>query len=152
MAIPARIKARPPSAPRSSSDAARSVGEPREGQTERSLGEIREKTAGVREQLSRQELSQEQVEQIKKDSAAWGTKIAAAETQKHNYQSQVEIVLRAIDETATQIETQLNQYHELLLALQLFPATAPLANGTDFRIRLEHVEDCGSASSRDAVQ
>lgn len=106
----------------------------------------------MREQLSRQELSQEQVEQIKKDSAAWRAKIDAAETQKHNYQTQLEIVLREIDATATQIETQLNHYHELLLSLQLFPATAPLANGTDFRIRLEHVEDCGSASSRDAVQ
>lgn len=106
----------------------------------------------MREQLSRQELSQEQVEQIKKDSAAWKAKIDAAETQKHNYQTQLEIVLREIDSAATQIETQLNHYHELLLSLQLFPATAPLANGTDFRIRLEHVEDCGSASSRDAAQ
>ena len=119
---------------------------------ERSLAEIRGKTASLRAQLSRQELSQEQMEQIKKDSSAWRSKIDAAETQKRDLQGQIDALLSQIDATASQIDSFLAEYHALLLALQLAPASTPLAGGFDFRLLLEHVEDCGSVSSRDATQ
>ena len=92
------------------------------------------------------------MEQIKKDSAAWRAKIAAAETQKHNSQTQIDAALRSIDATAAGIDALLQRYHSLLLELRLFPAESPLARGSDLRVRLEHVEDGASVSSRDASQ
>ena len=65
---------------------------------EKSLADIRTKNDALRLKVSQQELSQEQVEQIKKDSLTWREKIADVETQKQGTQKQIEELMKEIDE------------------------------------------------------
>ena len=119
---------------------------------EKSLADIRTKNDALRLKVSQQELSQEQVEQIKKDSLTWREKIADVETQKQGTQKQIEELMKEIDEKATNIDRLIVTYHEILLSLQLIPSTSPLANGVDYKLVLEHVEDTTSATIRNAQQ
>lgn len=119
---------------------------------EKSLADIRAKNDALRLKVSQQELSQEQVEQIKKDSLTWREKIADVETQKQGTQKQIEELMKEIDEKATNIDRLIVTYHEILLSLQLIPSTSPLANGVDYKLVLEHVEDTTSATIRNAQQ
>ena len=99
--------------------------------------------------MSQQEFSPEQVEQIRRASRMWKEKITDVMTQK-------QAVATKIDENVVSIAIGIDQmiarYHDLLLHLSLLPSTSQLANGVDYRITLEHVEDASSATTRNVQQ
>ena len=109
---------------------------------------LREKNDALREKINQQEFSPEQVEQIRKASAMWKEKITDITSQKQIVMARIEELITSIDEQAIQIDQAITQYHELLLYLQLIPSSTQLANGVDYRLVLEQVDDVTSVSTR----
>lgn len=109
---------------------------------------MREKNDALRVKINNQEFSPEQVEQIRKASAMWKEKITDITSQKQILTARIEELINLIDEQASSIDKMISHYHELLLGLQLLPSSTPLANGVDYRLILEHVDDVSSVSTR----
>ena len=105
------------------------------------MKELREKSDALRVKINQQEFSPEQVDQIKKASTMWKGKIAEITSQKVIVTTRIEEHVSMIDEQANLIDSLITQYHELLLSLQLLPSSTPLANGVDYRLVIDHVED-----------
>ena len=95
----------------------------------------------MRVKINQQEFSPEQVDQIKKASTMWKGKISEITSQKVIVTTRIEEHVSMIDEQANLIDSLISQYHELLLGLQLLPSSTPLANGVDYRLVIDHVED-----------
>lgn len=115
---------------------------------EDNLKGLREKNDALRVKINNQEFSPEQVEQIRKASAMWKEKITDVTSQKQILSARIEELINLIDEQASSIDKMISHYHELLLGLQLLPSSTPLANGVDYRLILEHVDDVSSVSTR----
>lgn len=78
----------------------------------------------------------------------WKEKITDISSQKQIVMARIEELITSIDEQAIQIDQAITQYHELLLYLQLIPSSTQLANGVDYRLVLEQVDDVTSVSTR----
>lgn len=78
----------------------------------------------------------------------WKEKITDVTSQKQILSARIEELINLIDEQASSIDKMISHYHELLLGLQLLPSSTPLANGVDYRLILEHVDDVSSVSTR----
>lgn len=78
----------------------------------------------------------------------WKEKITDVTSQKQIVMARIEELITSIDEQAIQIDQAITQYHELLLYLQLIPSSTQLANGVDYRLVLEQVDDVTSVSTR----
>ena len=78
----------------------------------------------------------------------WKEKITDITSQKQIVMARIEELITSIDEQAIQIDQAITQYHELLLYLQLIPSSTQLANGVDYRLVLEQVDDVTSVSTR----
>ena len=102
--------------------------------------------------MSQQEFSPEQVEQIRRASRMWKEKISDVMTQKQGVTAKIDENVVSIDERAIAIDQMITRYHDLLLRLSLLPSSSQLANGVDYRITLEHVEDASSATTRNIQQ
>ena len=82
----------------------------------------------------------------------WKEKITDVMTQKQAVATKIDENVVSIDEQAIGIDQMIARYHDLLLHLSLLPSTSQLANGVDYRITLEHVEDASSATTRNVQQ
>ena len=78
----------------------------------------------------------------------WKEKITDISSQEQIVMARIEELITSIDEQAIQIDQAITQYHELLLYLQLIPSSTQLANGVDYRLVLEQVDDVTSVSTR----
>ena len=115
---------------------------------EKTLEDLRKKNDGLREKINQQEFSPEQVEQFRKAYSMWKNKINEITSQKQIASVHIDELVSTIDEHIASIDSMIDKYHELLLALQLLPSSTPFANGVDYRLVLDRVDEIAAVSSR----
>lgn len=115
---------------------------------EKTLEDLRRKNDGLREKINQQEFSPEQVEQFRKAYTMWKSKINEITSQKQIASVHIDELVSTIDEHISSIDSMIEKYHELLLSLQLLPSSTPFANGVDYRLVLDRVDEIAAVSTR----
>ena len=119
---------------------------------EKTYEKLQQKTDELRQEISKQEFSPEQIQQIQRSYHMWRDKVKEISTQHEAILAQIDECVVSIDQKAILIDQMITTYHNLLLRLSLLPPTTQLANGVDYHITLEHVEDVNSVTTRNAQQ
>ena len=119
---------------------------------EETLEELRQKANAIRQTINEQEFTPEQVAEIKQSYTTWEEKLRDIRSQQQSFATQINSFVIAIDQKAISIDQLITSYHNLLVRLDLFPSTSCIANGVDYRLVLEHVEDASSITTRNIQQ
>ena len=119
---------------------------------EETLEELRQKANAIRQTINEQEFTPEQVAEVKQSYTTWEEKLKDIRAQQQSFSTQINSFVNAIDQKAISIDQLITSYHNLLVRLNLVPSTSCIANGVDYRLVLEHVEDASSITTRNIQQ